>query len=420
MYSQNEQSVWKRDWRWADVTAWLRRHPDAVALTLVYVAFFGLLNIKLWRPGYRLDITRNTSIAEAAAWHDGRLDIAARYPDTAVLNGRIYNVFPPFFSFVSYGVLAIWPAGVPHWLILVLLGLPAPWLVYTLLRRTGLDPAWAALLSLSFLLGTSFYPVARHALGGAAVYWVNHVVATVALCAFLLEYRGRRRPWAMALALLPGAWTRQLTVLYLGVVGWCWLRQPGGVSAKLRTALPLAAIVAVTAGVPMVLNALKFGSPLDSGYALIYVGREDQWAQDIKQGLFSPIFIPRNAYYMHLGLPEWVETKGGGQKLRPTSLGTGLWLTSPLYLLLLVKLPTIWRDRSAWPLLLATLAVMGMLLMYHATGRSQLGYHRFTLDFLPVWLVLIAPYAARPGTRWFVAVAVAWSLLYFQWLIRWA
>ena len=42
------------------------------------------------------------------------------------------------------------------------------------------------------------------------------------------------------------------------------------------------------------------------------------------------------------------------------------------------------------------------------------GYFPYALDFLPVWLVVIAPWAVEGWRRWFTLGCLAYSALYFN------
>jgi len=64
--------------------------------------------------------------------------------------------------------------------------------------------------------------------------------------------------------------------------------------------------------------------------------------------------------------------------------------------------------------MLASAVVIGTFLMYHATGAQNKGYFIYALDFLPVWLVVIAPWTLRGRHRQVTLACLAWSVLYFQ------
>ena len=61
--------------------------------------------------------------------------------------------------------------------------------------------------------------------------------------------------------------------------------------------------------------------------------------------------------------------------------------------------------------------VYGMLLFWHATGAVQRGFNRYSLDYLPVLLALVAPTCCVGWRRWVSLAMVGWSVLYFRWRI---
>ena len=412
-------SIWTTQWHWRDVWAVVRRHPDRVALVVAYVLFLGLLRMPLWRPQAVLDDACNIHVAEARAWLNGRLDLPKRYVCTAIYEDRFYNVYPPAMTLVCAAILPWSPEGIPHWLRMVLFVLPVPALAYALFRRRTERPLTAFVLTVGFLLGTSFYPVVRHTIGAGHVHWVNHTLNNIAVLVFLIEFFGRRRTWLMCLALTAACWSRQLTVFYFAAVLWMAWQTPCG-AARRRLLLQFGIITAIAGALPMVLNYCKFGNPLDSGYPYVYhdIPRSDVFSQAAAKGLFSPVFLLSHAYYMHVGLPDLVRHRGA-LRLQPNVIGSGIWWTTPLLLFLLVYWRTVWHDPRGRVLLLCSLAVMLPMLAYHATGQPQRGYHRFSLDFLPVWLAIIAPLCNGPTARRWATACVLWSVAYFQFLIRW-
>lgn len=420
---------------------------------VVYLTFLVLVDAKLWRPGVIFTGRENIQIVEARSWWSGRLDLPERVHDTALHEGRIYSHFPPMFTLIAAALVPFF-AGVPHWFVVVVLVLPLPWLAYSLFRRLTGSRWWAALLAIGLICGTSLWPVIDRTLRGGAPYQLNHTLAVLGTLAFLTEYFDRKRVWVAALGLLLATLSRQMTMALLIPLAWMALRRfpalepaasraatvrertvvPGAecreervetaVMAERRLApriVQLVAAVALIVGAPMLLNALKFGSPFETGYRLIYEGRDDGFARDAREhGLFSAAFVPRNLYYANLGFPRrHVITVAGREEVhwRPNVQGTGIWWTTPLLLWLFVDLRRILRDPARRALLLAAAVTYAALLFFHATGADQRGYNRFSLDYLPVLLAVVAPWACTGRRRWAAPLLVAWSVVYFRWMI---
>lgn len=391
----------------------------------LYVAAGPLLRLSLWRvePGH------NHGLLEARAWCAGRLDLDATGPhpelghgrprDTAYRNGKIYNVFPPLFSFISFVVLKLQHLQrltgadlmgfyAPWYVALV--ALPLPLVGFWAFRTVTGRSEWAAVMTAYWLLGTPMLHMLVNCRRGS-INELNHVLSSVGLLLIAGDLLGRRRIWPAAVGLLIACWTRQLTFLYLGAMVWIVWRLVPRRRLALVTVLTAATVAAAAVGS---LNWAKFGNPLDSGYASIYEGRSDIYAQRARQhGLFDLRWLPRNLWYMNVQPPEFrlppmqIQLSGHGD-------GTSIWLTSPLLLFGLWDVRRWWRDPARRALMLASLAVIFGFLCYHNTGSVQRGFFRFALDFAPVWLMVFAPYLMHGRRRWIALACLAYSALYFH------
>jgi hypothetical protein len=394
---------------------WSRPARVLIGLVAVYFVVACLMDRDALNRRWVVRPAINPNVAEARAILDGRLDWLPRRWDTAWYEGRVYNVYPPMFTFIAIGGLCVNPDEVPAAVMACLL-LAVPALAYALFYRRTRQVGTTVFLTMTYVAGTSVLPVLDRAAGTGSANFVNHLLSQVGLLVLLLDYYGRRRIWPAAIGLMIAFWSRQLTLFYAIPLFALALRQAGSGQRMVR-GVAAGAALAIIVAVPMVLNTLKFGDPLESGYRYVYVGRNDYFAEQARHGLFAPRFVPRNLYYMNIGLPTR-SASDDSAPIRPNDKGTGIWWTTPLLCLLFVDARRILRDRDDRVLLLAAGLVFGGLMLYHVTGASQPGYNRFSLDFVPVLLAIVATGCA--GTRRTVAtVAFAvWSVLYFQWAIE--
>lgn len=384
-------------------------------LLLVLVVVLGLNQTKLWRPG----LVNNVQITEAKAWWNGDLDLPEREWDTALKDGRVYNCFPPMFTIIAAGFVPVF-GGVPHWLIVALVA-GVPLCAYVLLHRLTRSPVWGAVLAIGYVCGTSAWPVLNTTVRNAAPYHVNHTLATIGLFVFLIEYSGRRRVWLGGIGLIIASLSRQLTVFYalpLALMAW----RGGAVEHRAKRLTAFAVVGLVVVMVPAVMNTLKFGHPLDSGYMHIYADRSEDWlSRDAtRYGLFSAHYVPRNLYYANLGFPRVYSIEIAGKPeihLRPNRMGTGIWWTTPLLLWVVVDLRRILKERSTRDLLIAVVVVGAGLMFFHNTGYDQRGFNRFSLDYVPVLLALVAPRCFVGWRRWISLPMIVWSVVYFRCLI---
>ncbi len=407
------------------------RTPVGAAVVL---ATFGVLcGARFWRPGELFTITENIQIGEARAWWNGRLDLPERKWDSALFNGKVYSHFPPMFSLIAAITVPIF-GGVPHWFVLLLVAIPVLILAYRLfLIRTG-AVCWACVLAIGLVCGTSVLPVMDKTLRGCGPYFVNQSLATVGVLVFLGEYFGRRRVWIAALGVTMAALSRQLCVAYFIPLTWMVLdgARPKGSDlypadtrrmTMLRRGIPIAVASAVAFGLPLTLNHLKFGSAFDSGYMHVYEGRKDDvFARNARTyGLFAPHYVPRNLWYANLGPPEVHGIEMAGRRevyLTPNLWGTGVWWTTPLLLFLFVDFRRLLTDPTNRALVISLAAIYLGLMVYHSTGYEQRGFNRYSLDYVPALLAMIAPACVvSERRRWMTIGLVAWSVLYFAlWL----
>lgn len=423
-------SIWARDYSLSDAKTWLVRRPKLLGLVAVYVVYFLLLDAPLWRgPGPYNDHTSprygqtcpatffgnriivyedNLNIGEAVAWWRGTFELPFRRLDTALFEGRILNAYPPMMTLIAAAVVPFCAEGVPQVLLAVLLGLPLPGLAcWVMLKRTR--RVWmAVVLALALVCGTSVLPVLRWALRSSQVYHVNHVLAVAGQLVMLAEFFGRRRVGVMGVGLMLAAWSRQLTAFYAIPVIWAAWRgaevaSGAGMSSRRARMVQAAAVCTVVAGVPATLNTLKFHRPWDFGYRYIYEGVESEQADCARIGIFSPAFIPRNAYALNLGFPK-LKREYHGWRLVTNFQGTGIWWTSPLLLYLLPAFRMIVMDAASRVWLAAAALVVVGILMYHTTGMFHQGHHRFSTDFVPVLFALLAPRWDAARRPWLVCV----------------
>jgi hypothetical protein len=104
--------------------------------------------------------------------------------------------------------------------------------------------------------------------------------------------------------------------------------------------------------------------------------------------------------------------------LKPNPLGMSLLLTSPAYLLALPLLAVNWRRRLVLGAALAVGAIALFNLMHFSQGWVQFGY-RFSNDFAPFALVLVARAIAWLGVRPLTVGLVGASILINAWGVYW-
>jgi hypothetical protein len=234
-------------------------------------------------------------------------------------------------------------------------------------------------------------------------------------------------PRQFAAGLLFGlACTARLTVAFAAPFfvlvgpGGTWLRR--GFSAGIGAAIPIGALV--------LYNLVSTGHILHPGYDYLYqleAGFYEALGYNLDWAIEDPRYIPQNLGIMLLGTPAiapdvYPAGLGGGPALctepgavrglfeescpiaLPRDVGMSIVLTSPALLLALPALRRYGRSRLVTGAALAVLAVAVFNLMHFSQGWVQFGY-RFSNDFIPWALLLVALGLERVRSGWGVALA---------------
>lgn len=351
---------------------------------------------------------RNLSAFQAEAWLRGRQDITAPLPDIARFDGRDYSVFPPFPALLLVPMVALFGAEQSNTVpIGVALAVVAAWVLVRLLRHLAVEEPLRRWILVGFLLGTGFwYAVAR----SGTVWFFAHVVAVT--CILLALDAALRRGAGLAAGLWLGAavLSRQMSLfLALFVVTALWQRAPDR-ATRLRSVAAFAAVLAACVLLLGLFNAARFGDPFDSGYGhLMHWGFVRERVE--RYGLFHPAYVPFNTVYLLLqGFHVDFDPPRLLAVQQMDGFGTGLLYASPFVLLA----PWARWDR---PLLVAAWVsialVLGGSLLYFNNGYQQSNTQRFSLDCLPLLVLLVALGARRHPEvlRAAVAYAVALNVL---------
>jgi hypothetical protein len=395
---------------------------------LIVACAVGVLVVPQIRPSrWYIDPLTNSNFAEATSLLlQGDLGLDAFVRDTVIYEGEVYSVYPPAFTFISLAMIApqkftLGPDDPPFMLpalLIVVIFVPLPILAFWMFARCTKDPARTGMWTLYWLAGCATLPVLVRCYDGS-MYYVNHAVSQTGLLLIFGGLAGKSRIWISLIGLVVAAWSRQLTLAYVIPILWVVLRQRGGRS-RLIGLIAVLATVGVIGGVLMLLNGLKFGDPFESGYTYLF----EQWPPAYYEyddgqpthGLFSVHYALKNLWYMFVALPGTQSQFLPALRFQwwPQNYGISLFCTSPVLLLVLFDVRRWWRDGLCRWVMLATLPVIAALLCYQNTGWPQPGYHRFSLDFVLPWMMVVAAGRPSPRRMWLVAAMLAWSVWYYQ------
>ena len=344
--------------------------------------------------------------------------------DVIVVDGHYYVPFAPFPAIALMplvGLLGPVTADQVESGINATLAAAGVGLCWWLLGRIGVrrlvDRFWLVVL---FGFSTQILWVTTR--GG--VWHTGHLVATILTFSCLIEVWGRQRAWLIGL--LAGAAFLTRAPLAFAVPFYALMLEPrvhtvaadvvGGYVAGVRT-WPWRPWVWLGLGVlPSIAffffyNQVRFGTPLESGYALATLPPFLEAQR--KQGLFSIVHVPMNLDYLFVHLPRFIPNP---PFFRPDTLGMSVFLTSPG---LLFALRADWRLPRAWWLGGAAVAVLIPTLLYYGGGWLQYGY-RYFLDSVPFVMALCGLAAVTRGVGWGWRALIAFGTAVMAVGVYWA
>lgn len=400
--------------------------------TLAGFAVVAVSAVLYWLANRQFDAGRGDFFYLADAFLHGRtwLDIRLGPNDVIPRDGHFYVPFAPFPAIALMPLVALTGPLTADQIesgINALLAAAGVGMCWWLLGRLGVerlsDRMW-----LTVLFGFSTQILWVTTRGG--VWHTGHLIATILTFACLIELEGRRRAPLIGLAAgaafltrAPLAFAVPFYALMLHRFGRDMLApdhhtDPGASGGYARDAIPwrqwtwLALGVLPSIAFFFLYNQLRFGTPLESGYALATL---PAWLERQRAlGLFSIAHISMNLDYFLVHLPRLIPTP---PFFKPDGLGLSVFITSPG---LLFALRADWRRPGSWWLAGATIAVLVPTVLYYGGGWLQYGY-RYFLDSVPFVIALCGSAAVvRAGVGWGWRFLIAFGVVVNAVGVYWA
>jgi hypothetical protein len=278
----------------------------------------------------------------------------------------------------------------------------------------NIEPRAAPWILAAFFGGTAFWFCLVRT---THVWFFSHIVAVTCILLAIAEALGKGRGFYTGAFLGMAFLSRQLTIytaIFLLVLLW---HHPSFQQNRERAynLVKFLFPVMVCIGIYFVYNWLRFDNLLETGYAYIYAGKDylsagrpDLFLKNrVEQyGLFHPIYIPFNFIHMFVQgfrieftSPDFL----GGIRMNP--FGTSLTFASPfVFAAFMAK----WKKSFVSAAWLSIGLTVAHILLYHTNGWRQVNAYRYSLDFLPILILLMALGISRirPGI-WKTAIAYA-------------
>jgi len=262
----------------------------------------------------------------------------------------------------------------------------------------------------AFFLGTAYWFCLANS---HEIYFYAHIVAVTCILLAVNEALGKGRAWLVGLCLGAAFLSRQLSLYtFIFLSGALWTRTTERSWQKRFSDLVILSIAfGICVGVYCLFNLVRFGNMLDTGYQYMPL-QSFLDARVAKYGVFSLAYLPFN--FIHMFLQGFHVSFIGRELLLPQMdrFGTSLTMASPFVFL------AFW-SRSKKPLLLAAAwasvaLTLAHILLYYNNGFVQFNAQRFTLDFMPVLIILVAIGARRCSTalvKGLIAYAVVLNIV---------
>jgi len=289
-------------------------------------------------------------------------------------DGRWCVVYPPLPAILSLPFVPFVPSAYAQVLASRVAGGASATPLYLALRAYGAPKAWSIAGTLLSAFGTTLF---FSSVDGRTWYAAHAASIGFAAAGFLVAARGGRPALAgalvgiAALGRLPvAAATPGLALLLARRAGLSYRRALGGM---VLGGLPFALVYAGY-------NLLRWGTPFDAGYARLI--EDDVF---FTQGLFSPLYLPRQLVALFLEPPDIVPATPFF--LIPHYVGMSLFLTTPAFLWIFLALREVRRDAVVAATGVAALGALLPDLLHGTVGFQQFGY-RFSIDAQPFLVAL--------------------------------
>src|SRR5437879_5589169 len=289
-------------------------------------------------------------------------------------DGRYCVVYPPLPAILSIPLAPFFPTAVAQVVASRIAGGASAGVLYYGMRAYGTPRTYALAGALLSAFGTTLL---FSSVDGRAWFAAHSASMLFLASAFAVAARGGS---AVAVGALVGisALARLPVALAAPALALLCARRAGTGYGR-----ALGAVVA--GGVPFAIvylgyNVLRWGTPLDEGYA-----RLTQGDVFFNQGLFSPVYLLRQLKAIFLEPPDFVPATPFFP--RPRFIGMSLFLTTPAFVWVFLALREVRRDVAVAAT--ATAALLALLPdLFHGTvGFQQFGY-RFSIDAQPFLVAL--------------------------------
>lgn len=356
------------------------------------------------------DTPYNYFVLLADSFLHGRLYLTESFPwlnELVNLNGRFYVVYPPMPAILLIPFVLIFGTSFHQPFLSILIAAFNVSLCYLVLLKIYKSRKIALWVSILYAFGTMQW---FHATIGS-VWYISHIIAAFFLWLMLLEVINKQRLFLIGL-LIGGAYLSRLPAVFAILFILVFLQKKLFFHFKPIIILALGILPALIFNFSY--NYLRYGTFADLGYVLLPIFNEPWY----RYGFLSIKYVPIHLKEMLTFLPKFSNQP---PYIIPNLFSMAIWFITPAYLLaVFAKI----RERISIASLGAAIGIAIPLLLHGGNGFTQFGY-RYTLDFLPFLLILVASALTKRIGLWakiliFLSIAVnLWGVVMINFLNIW-
>lgn len=387
-------------------TGW--QAPTNVKWVIIFLGFI-VIQIPAIINFYHNDGSDNTYLLFAQALLKGDLFLPLSGPqgDLAFFNNHWYMPYPPLPGLILLPLVAIFGAAhVNTVAVATLIACGSLYLLHQTFTRLKVPAEYYAWLTLAFVFGTGYWYalITSH-----HVYAFAQITSVVFQLLVINEVLKAKRWWLVGTYIGLAFLCRQFTIFYaVFAAGYLLhLHKAGKQQSVIKSFLQLCAPIVLLVLAYLYYNYLRFGNFFDTGYQhILFIGILKERVEHY--GVFSTHYFLYNFYTFFLKGFN-IEFQGATYlKIKDVDLwGTSLLAASPFLIASLkarwLKLPKM----AAW--LSVSIIITGQL-FYHNNGWHQVNTSRFSLDFLPL-LLLLTGLGITCLPKWLVKGMILYAIL---------
>ncbi len=325
----------------------------------------------------------NYFVPLADAFLQGRLYLIDNPPwlnELIPINNHFFVVYPPLPAILLMPFVYIFGTNFPQPLFSIIIASINVSLSFLVIIKLFHSKRIALSIAIIYAFGSmQFY----HAVMGSAWY-IAHIIAMFFIWLMLLNLQSKRKNYLIVGLLLGCAyWSRLpaiLAIIFPLLFYWEDFIQ---LKPKLVIHFKSLLLLGLGIGIFVLLNALynylRFGVPYDISYQLLPIF-EEPW---YKHGLFNVVNIPIHLKEIFFSVPAFTTT---WPYIIPSLNVMAIWFVMPSIILIFFAS---YKKRIVLVSLITVLIMSLPGLMHGSNGFSQFGF-RFSLDYLPFTLLLIA------------------------------